>query len=67
MGYPPEKLWEPLKEVAGNVAPSAQPKLDRYRLQRKTIITLRGMARNNAPFRKVLEKVRLATDVLLRE
>lgn len=67
LGYPLEKLWEPLKEVDGNVEPPAKPKLDRYRLQRKAIITLRGMARSNVPMRKALEKLRLVTDVLLRE
>jgi hypothetical protein len=30
-------------------------------------VKLRGFARNNGPFRKLLEKTRLAADVLLRE
>lgn len=67
LGYPVDTLWNPLIEVDGNITPPPKPKLDRYRLQRKAIITLRSMAKKNAPVRKVLEKVRLTTDVLLRE
>jgi hypothetical protein len=66
LGYPIDTLWKPLEE-AGNVAPPPKLKLDRYRLQRKAIITLRGLAQKNAAFRGVLKKARLATDVLLRE
>lgn len=66
LGYPLEGLWKPLEE-AGTVAPPPKPKLDRYRLQRKAIIALRGLAQKNAAFRGALKKARLATDVLLRE
>ena len=43
------------------------PAMNGYRLKRKTIVTLRGLARKNRLFRKLLEKSRLAADVLLRE
>ncbi len=66
LGYPLATLWKPLEE-AGDVPPPPKPKLDRYRLQRKAIITLRGLAQKNSAFRGVLKKARLATDVLLRE
>lgn len=66
IGYPLDKLWKPLEE-AGEIAPPAKPKLDRYRLQRKAIIQLRALAQTNAAFRGLLKKARLATDVLLRE
>lgn len=66
IGYPIEKLWRPLEE-AGAVAPRPAPKLDHYRLQRKAIITLRGLAQSSNAFRGLLQKARLATDVLLRE
>lgn len=66
LGYPIETLWKPLEE-AGQVAPPAKPKLDRYRLQRKAIIQLRGLSQRNVAFRGLLKKVRLAADVLLRE
>jgi len=66
IGYPVDKLWRPLEE-AGAVAPRPAPKLDRYRLQRKAIIQLRGLAQRSNTFRGLLKKARLATDVLLRE
>lgn len=66
LGYPIETLWKPLEE-AGNVTAPPKAKLDRYRLQRKAIIQLRGLAQRNGAFRGLLKKMRLATDVLLRE
>lgn len=67
LGYPLESLWKPLIEAGDGVEPPAKPRLDRYRLQRKMIIKLRGLARNNATVRGLLAKLRLALDVLLRE
>lgn len=66
LGYPVETLWKPLEE-AGQVAPPPKPRLDRYRLQRKLIIRLRARAQQGGAFRKLLEKGRLACDILLRE
>lgn len=66
LGYPLEKLWKPLEE-AGNITPPKPPKLDRYRLQRKLIIRLRAHAQRGGAFRRILMKMRLASDVLLRE
>jgi hypothetical protein len=67
-GYPLDTLWAPLEEAQQNegITP-VKPKLNRYRLQRKAIIRLRALAQRNMAFRKVLEKIRLACDVLLRE
>jgi len=67
-GYPLDTLWAPLDEAQRNegITP-VKPKLNRYRLQRKAIIRLRALAQRNMAFRKVLEKIRLACDVLLRE
>jgi hypothetical protein len=67
IGYPIETLWKPLEEAGTGVAAPPTPKLDRYRLQRKAIIHLRGMAQRSGAFRKLLQKMRLATDVLLRD
>lgn len=66
LGYPLDTLWQPLHEAGDRPAPKPA-KLTRYRLQRKAIIKLRGMAQSNGAFRKLLHKVRLACDVLLRE
>lgn len=67
LGYPLEKLWKPLEEAGDNIAPPAKPKLDRYRIERKLIVTLRAQARKGGLFRKLLHKARLTCDVLLRE
>jgi hypothetical protein len=68
LGYPIDTLWKPLQEAQGQAgAPPVRPKLDRYRLQRKLIKTLRARAQAGGPFRKLLTKLRLVCDVLLRE
>ncbi|HQN00858.1 MAG TPA: sulfotransferase, partial [Candidatus Hydrogenedentes bacterium] len=67
LGYPVETLWKPLEEADGTVRAPKPPSLTRYRLERKMIMHLRGLSQRNRPFRKVLEKMRLACDVLLRE
>lgn len=68
LGYPIDTLWKPLQEAQGQAGiPPARPKLDRYRLQRKLIKTLRARAQAGGPFRKLLTKLRLVCDVLLRE
>ncbi len=67
IGYPPAKIWKPLLEAGDGVPAPKAPKLDRYRLERKLIVRLRSAARGGGPLRRVLEKARLACDVLLRE
>ena len=68
LGYPLESLWAPLEEAMGGKAPvSKKPKLDRYRLQRKMIIKLRQRAQQGGFFRKLLLKMKLTCDVLLRD
>lgn len=67
LGYPLDRLWKPLEEAGNHVPTPKPPKLDRYRLQRRLIVRLRARAQRGGPFRKLLEKVRLGCDVLLRE
>lgn len=67
LGYPVDRLWLPLEDALGRAAPLPKPKLDRYRLQRKMIIALRTRAQKGGLLRKMLEKGRLACDILLRE
>ena len=66
LGYPLDTLWTPLEE-AGEAPPPKKAPLSRYRFQRKAIMKLRGAAQRSPAFRKLLEKTRLAADVLLRE
>jgi len=66
IGYPVESLWEPLSQNA-DVPPPKKPKLNRYRLQRKLIVTLRRWTQSIAPLRALLLKLRLVCDVLTRE
>jgi hypothetical protein len=67
LGYPADQIWGPMEAASGKTfAPKKQP-LSRYRLQRKAIVQLRALAQKNGTVRGLLKKVRLATDVLLRE
>jgi hypothetical protein len=66
-GHPVELLWKPLERgVSSARAPSAA-KLDRYRLERKAIVGLRKRVRRSTALRRLLARVRLGADVLLRE
>lgn len=67
LGYPVEVLWKPLEEAGDAVRPPKPPKLTRYRLERKMIMRLRALTRKIGPLRRLLEKLRLICDVLLRE
>jgi len=67
LGYPLNTIWKPLEAAAGRTIASKKQPLTRYRLQRKAIIQLRGMAQKSGAFRGLLKRLRLATDVLLRE
>jgi hypothetical protein len=66
LGYPLESLWTPLESGGAVPAKKASP-LNRYHLQRKLIVTLRGQAQRRPLLRKALRTARLACDVLLRE
>ena len=66
IGYPADTIWKPLEDAGVRPVPKT-PKLTRYRLQRKLIVRLRALARNNATVRGLLQKLRLVSDVLLRE
>ncbi len=66
-GYPKETLWKPLEEAKGVIVKPRKQKLNRYLLERKAIIYLREFTRRHKSIRKLLDKVRLACEVLLRE
>ncbi|TFH24992.1 MAG: sulfotransferase [Myxococcales bacterium] len=65
-GYPVETIWQPLEEAGFSGARPKPKKLDRYRLQRKAIVRLRKLVGRSGALRKLLERVRLGADVLLR-
>lgn len=66
-GYPIETIWKPLEDLGdAKPAPKKSP-LTKYRLQRKLIVKLRAIARTGGVFRRMIERVRLACEVLLRE
>jgi len=66
-GHPPEGLWKPLDAAgAARIKPAAE-KMSRYRLERLLIVRLRDQVRRRGALRRLLQRVRLATDVLLRE
>ena len=66
-GHPLATFWEPLESLSGAPAKPKRKKLDRYRLERKAIVSLRKRVGNSPKLRKLLEKMRLGADVLLRE
>lgn len=66
-GHPLETFWKPLEDLAGKAVAPKPKKLDRYRLERKAIVALRGQVQKNEGLRNLLKKVRLGADVLLRE
>lgn len=65
LGYPPGALWRPVEEAGGT--PPRKPRLTRYRLQRKLIVRGRALVQRTPPLRRLLERIRLAADILLRE
>lgn len=67
IGYPEESLWQPLHDAAGKTFAPKKQAMSRYRLQRKVIIKVRGLAQSSRLVRGLLKKIRLAADVLLRE
>lgn len=66
-GYPPEDLWKPLEAANGRPPKKKTPPLNAYRLKRKLLLRLRRLAQKRAMFWRLLRKLRLACDVLLRE
>ncbi|MBD3168370.1 MAG: hypothetical protein GF307_02730 [candidate division Zixibacteria bacterium] len=67
-GYPVDTLWKALEEApAGSVKPPRKKGLSIYTLQRKAIVKLRSQAQKGGTFRKMLNKIKLTCDVLLRE
>jgi len=66
-GHPIETFWEPLERAGTAGKAPVKKKLDRYRLQRKAIVKLRASVQRSPALRKLLGRVRLAADVLLRE
>lgn len=67
VGYPVDELWKPLQEAEGQTFTPKKPGLSMYRLKRKLIIKARAMAKKDGLIRKLLKKVRLVADVLLRD
>ncbi len=67
IGYPLETLWQPLEAAAGQTGKPQPSQFNRYKFQRKVIITARAQAQKDGLFRNLLKKVQLACDILLRE
>jgi len=66
-GHPRESLWEPLERAGAAGARPKRKKFDRYRLQRQAIVVLRRRVNRSSLLRRLLQRLRLAADVLLRE
>ena len=57
--------WNAIMQAAVSTPPARPPLFDRYRLQRKALVMLRRNIHHNA-FGRVVKRVRLFCDVLLR-
>lgn len=67
LGYQPDELWKPLEEAADKEFKPKKKGFSMYSLQRKLIVSLRAKAQRDGIIRKLLKKVQLTCDVLLRE
>jgi hypothetical protein len=66
-GYPLDKLWQPLEAAGASDLRPERKRWDRYRLRRKAIVALRAQVQRRPSLRRILDRARLALDVLLRE
>jgi hypothetical protein len=66
-GHPLESLWQPLEAAGASPVRVSSKRLDRYRLQRMLIVRLRDATHRSQALRRLLERLRLGADVLLRE
>jgi hypothetical protein len=67
LGYPLDTLWKPMEEVHGKIITPRKAAFTRYRIERKLIVVLRRRAQKGGLLRRLLNKARLACDVLLRD
>ena len=67
LGYPVEDIWKPLEEAKGKDFKPKKKGLSMYSLQRKMIVRLRDKAQKEGIFRKLMKRIQLTCDVLLRE
>lgn len=67
IGYPLGTLLKPLEDVDGTKIVPKVPKWTRYRLERMLIVRLRARAQKGGILQRLLKRMRLACDVLLRE
>jgi len=66
-GYPVETIWEPVEQAAASRRAPRPRKWTRYAMQRRLIVTLRRQVGRHPLARRMLQRARLALDVLLRE
>jgi hypothetical protein len=67
IGYPVDTLWKALEEAGDEIKAPKPHKATRYRLERSMIVRLRSLAQRSNLFHRVLKKMQLVCDVLLRE
>lgn len=66
-GQPLETLWAPLESIGAVTKRPKRRRLDRYQLERKAIVVLRRQVQQRGFLQRLLRRVRLGADVLLRE
>lgn len=66
-GYPRETIWQPLEKAGASGTRPKRKRIDRYRLQRQAIVTLRRRVQRSDWLRRLVKQLRLGADVLLRD
>ncbi len=64
-GYPKERILADLEAAEGKGTSKPQ-RLSRYRVERRILVQVRRLVHRSALLRRLLERIRLATDLLLR-
>lgn len=67
LGYPLSTFWDALRGRAGKANRKTSRDLDRYAVQRKVIVHGRALVQQSGGLRQLIQKVRVACDVLLRQ
>ena len=70
-GYNPDTIWRPVEQLLGSGMPSSEIRhsssLTTYKLQRKIILVLRLWVQKSPLFKRLILRLKLACEVLVRE
>lgn len=67
LGYPAESFWDPLTALSTNTLPVRRNRLNFYLLERKITVHGRALVQRHSRLRHLIQRLRLACDVFLRQ